>query len=120
MKPEISSIIFASCIILDLLTLFTNILIFDSKDETNYLVSSNPCSRVKELLKVFEDEHILPIFVKENLEASISSPKFNENSQRFEAGIQLRQEPRDETSRELQALNLNITETEINAGLQLK
>ena len=114
------SIAVASCFTLNLLSIPMNKLFADGKDEINYLVSSNPCTKLKTLLQVFEDNYILPVFSKEKVEESISSPKFNENSQRFDAGIQLRQEPRDETHRELQALNLNLTETEMNSALQLK
>ena len=118
-KPT-DSIAIASCFTLNLLSIPMNKLFTDSNDEINYLVSSNPCTKLKTILQAFEDTYILPVFNKEKGEASISSPKFNENSQRFDAGIQLRQEPSDEAFRELQALNLNLTETEMNAALQLK
>lgn len=94
----------------------------DSKDESSYLISSNPCSKLKVIIQGLEENYILPIFIKESNENVILSPKFNENSQRFDTGIQVRQEPKDETSRELQALNLNLnlTEIELQGGLQLK
>ena len=114
---DLSLVIF---LFLNTISLLSNKLLIDHKDEANYLISANPCSRLKTIIETLEETYIMPVFLKENLDNSIVSPKFNENSQRFEAGIQLRQEPRDETSRELQALNLNITESEIQGALQLK
>ncbi|OMJ78593.1 hypothetical protein SteCoe_21573 [Stentor coeruleus] len=117
---DLQEVCIVSCIILDIFGIFASWYINDGKEELNYLISSNPCSKLKVLLQGLEENYILPIFVRENLEVSILSPKFNEGSQRFEAGIQIRQESRDEASRELQALNLNITETELQGALHLK
>lgn len=121
MIPEnLQKVCIISCIILDICGIFASWYLIDSKEESNYLISSNPCSKLKVILQGLEENYILPIFVRENTEVSILSPKFNEGSQRFEAGIQMRQESRDEASRELQALNLNITETELQGALHLK
>lgn len=110
------------CIVLNFFGILTSWFLGDSKDESSYLISSNPCSKLKVIIQGLEENYILPIFIKESNENVILSPKFNENSQRFDTGIQVRQEPKDETSRELQALNLNLnlTEIELPGGLQLK
>ncbi|OMJ85085.1 hypothetical protein SteCoe_13671 [Stentor coeruleus] len=117
---DLQEVCIISCILLDICGIFTSWHLVDNKEESNYLISSNPCSKLKVILQALEENYILPIFVRENTEVSILSPKFNEGSQRFEAGIQIRQESRDEASRELQALNLNITETELQGALHLK
>lgn len=120
MNEPPQSIFFISCITLQVLSSFTNLVFPDSQDQVNYLVSNNFCSKLKNSLKIFEETYILPIFHKETTEIRIVSPKFNENSQRFDSGIQLRQEPHEDTVRILQTISLNITETESNLAFQLK
>jgi hypothetical protein len=118
--PDVQGLATVSCLLFSLCGVVLSLLIRDSKDETSYLISSNPCSKLKSLLQNIDESYIMPVFLKETRPVSISSPKFNEGSQRFDAGIQMRPDPRDDTSRDLQALNLNITESELQGALQLK
>lgn len=120
LPSKVQSIAVCGLVLFSAIGMILGYFITNGKDESNYLISSNPCSKLKSSLQNLEETYLVPIFVKENVEKSILSPKFNDNSQRFDAGIQMRPEVRDETSRELQALNLNITESEMQGGLQLK
>ena len=120
LPDQLQAVALLGCAVYSLLGTGLGYFLPNSKEESSYLISSNPCSKLKMILQNFEETYLAQIFVKESVEKSIMSPKFNENSQRFEAGIQMRPENRDETSRELQALNLNITESEVQGVLQLK
>lgn len=120
LPEQLQAVALLGCAVYSLLGTGLSYFLTSGKEESSYLISSNPCSKLKMILQNFEETYLVPIFVKETVEKSIMSPKFNENSQRFEAGIQMRPEMRDETSRELQALNLNITESEAQGALQLK
>ncbi|CAG9326680.1 unnamed protein product [Blepharisma stoltei] len=88
------------------------------KDEGYGTSAKGLCLKIKNLLLIF-DKFIQDFFYKENQDNSIMSPKFHESPQKFEPGIQQRQD-RDETIRELQALNMNVTETEILSAFQLR
>jgi hypothetical protein len=120
LPKELKDVAFLGCVVYSVLGTGLSYFLTSGKEESSYLISSNPCSKVKMIVQNFEETYLIPIFLKETVEKSILSPKFNENSQRFDAGIQMRPEIRDETSRELQALNLNITESEVQGPLQLK
>lgn len=120
LTAEIRNTVIPVCVLLNLTSILINKFLKSIKDDKIFVASDNPCTKLKSILQVLEESYVLPVFSRQSIETSILSPKFNENSQRFEPGIQLRQEPRDETSRELQALNLNITETELHGNLQLK
>ena len=120
LPTEVQPIAISGLVLLSAIGMVLGYFLTNGKDESNYLISSNPCSKLKSTLQNLEETYLVPVFVKENVEKSILSPKFNDNSQRFDAGIQMRPEIRDETSRELQALNLNLTESEMQGGLQLK
>lgn len=93
--------------------------LFDQeKDQAYSSASRGCCLKLKRVIQLC-DKNINDFFYKESQETSVLSPKFQDTPQRFEPGIQQRQD-KDETMRELQALNMNVTETEILSAFQLR
>ena len=81
-------------------------------------VTSHPCSKVKKFIQNFDDSYIQPYFYRPR-EGSIMSPKFQESG-KFEPGIEQQRGEASRELQELQALNHNITETEIAGAFQLR